>query len=953
METSTSAAPKTPAETTPLAMNSTVTTSSSTPQESPTMEENVKNLKRKVISVSKLMGVFESKEQELAKVRKELEEARKEITTLRAAPPKVDATVTGDIKRLSDLLATRTQQVKQAKLEADQAKERLSLMETSLARMTRQFKAMEMLKNQTEMKFARPDKVQEDLKDAQKKVAQLQKDLDQANRRSKQETSQLREKLMRASAETADRLVWQEEQKKKWENEEARRSQHLERKIVELEEQLSAAGTEQLLEMEFAKDELKDAQQELTRTGDRLKDANDKIRNLHHTIIELRVQKGALERKLEHRHEEMLGVDEFEEINPNDLDNRPSTSVRQEVSPNPPSGEQLQSALDALKGLTAQFSVLRWIQGSEDDKQRTAALEAQIRTLMNEKQALQDELTHQLTMPKPTRRLSVPTASDTIAAIEISKKKSRKRVIAEPMNASTVAQSDLLNEDVRSADYDAELGEDPYSIDHDASPLDPTADAQGIEKKLNKRKKTDVEPRTTTKKARSGVASLLTKTGKLRRRTTKSKSAIDITQLEIRNISLVPSIANPRSYFTSLMNSAFVHDSQAFMKLDMISNCMPDKLNDLFEAVKDKAKDIVGEVGSFRQEQDLNANNVAAWTMEGYTTITISTSLCPSEVYIVQLLCLVEKRLSEMKIADAFFHTMYDAILLAALTEDQLASASVLVRIVTGVCRALGDIQRPRVLAYDLLREISKPKSSLVLCEAMASVWPLVFMVTDDVAPEDPQRYMLKAWQAVLGTLQEASKDDEVGSKIPLIPFGFDTFTKKCEWPDLDDAPFVDELAAELMSIVRTPEFTQSCTTQPGYEFTLRKTLELLFIHGYEWIEVYNDFIKPELSKMMLDGCRYAFATPLVASVTRETRSNASKADENDKAVMDAAPIRLLLEAVLDSEATLDHQAQSALAIVVMSNGQEDQLEKVKQWYGNLKEGEQNALPAPLQDVLV
>ncbi|KAG0250441.1 hypothetical protein BG011_008348 [Mortierella polycephala] len=945
METSTSAAPKTSAEMTPLAMNTTVSTSSSTPQESPTMEENVKNLKRKVISVSKLMGVFENKEQELAKVRKELEEARKEITALRAAPPKVDATVTGDIKRLSDLLAARTQQVKHAKLEADQAKERQSLMESSLARMTQQFKAMEMLKNQTEMKFSRPDKVQEDLNDAHKKVAQLQKDLDQTNRRSKQETSQLREKLMRASAEIADRKVWQEEQKKKWENEEARRTQHLERKIVELEEHLNATGTEQHLEMEFAKDELKDAQDELARTGDKLRDANDKIRTLHHTIIELRVQNGALERKLEHRHEEILGADEFEEINPNDLNSRPSASVQQEVSPNPPSDEQLQSALDALKGLTAQFSVLRWVQGSEDDKQRTAALEAQIKTLMSEKQALQDELTHQLTMPKPTRRLSAPTASDTVAAIETPKKKNRKRVIAESMDAPTVTQSGHPNEDVRSADYDTELGDDSYIIDHDASSLDPTTSAQGIEKKLSKRRKAEVAPRTTTKKPRSGVASLLTKTGKLRRRTTKSKSAVDITQLEIRNISLVPSIANPRSYFSLLMNSAFVHDSQAFMKLDMISNSMPDKLNDLLEAVKDKAKDIADEVGSFRQGQDLNADKIAAWTMEGYTTITISASLCPSEVYIVQLLCLVETRLPEMKIVDTFFHTMYDAILLAAPTEDQLATASVLVRVVTGVCRALGDIQRPRILAYDLLREISKPKSSLVLCEAMASVWPLVFMVTGDITSEDPQRYMLKAWQAVLGTLQEASKDDEV-------PFGFDTFTKKCGWPHLDDAPFVDELAAELMSIVRTPEFTQSCTTQPGYEFTFRKALELLFIHGYEWIEVYNDFIKPELSKMMLDGCRYAFATPLVASVTRETRSNASKTDENDKAVMDAAPIRLLLEAVLDSEATLNHQVQSALAIVVMSNGQGDQLEKVKQWYGNLKEGEQNALPAPLQDVL-
>lgn len=58
---------------------------------------------------------------------------------------------------------------------------------------------------------------------------------------------------------------------------------------------------------------------------------------------------------------------------------------------------------------------------------------------------------------------------------------------------------------------------------------------------------------------------------------------------------------------------------------------------------------------------------------------------------------------------------------------------SVLVRVLAGICRTEGDIERARVLAYDLLRELDKPKYSLVFSAAIASVWPEVYKVTPDL----------------------------------------------------------------------------------------------------------------------------------------------------------------------------------------------------------------------------
>ena len=145
------------------------------------------------------------------------------------------------------------------------------------------------------------------------------------------------------------------------------------------------------------------------------------------------------------------------------------------------------------------------------------------------------------------------------------------------------------------------------------------------------------------------------------------------------------------------------------------------------------------------------------------------------------------------------------------------------------------------------------------------------------------------------------------------------------------------------MDIVRSPQFVEKCDTEPGYEFTVRKTLELVFIQGFEWIEVFNDFIKPEFLAMVLDPSRHKFAIPLIASITREARFGASST--LGSSAKDDSPVRQVFEAILASEATPQHQAASALALVSMSNGQVSRLEKTKAWFQNLEQDGKAALP--------
>ncbi|KAF8976957.1 transcriptional regulator swi6 [Entomortierella lignicola] len=890
-----------------------------------TTSENVKNLKRKVISVSKLMEVFKNKENETAALKKQMEEAQKEITELRQ---KANDNISSNkaLAQLQEQVAKQTQQVEQAQAEIKRAKADQKDAEEKLIRLTQKLKSTEALNTQLTAKTSGLDHVNGEVGELQKKLVSIQKEHDHANRK-RQEMSDMRERLMKAEAEKASRLDWLTEQKKKWEKDEKLRQdkqmQELQDRVNELEHQLEDIGTERYLEAEMSKEAIKIVEDKLKSAQLRLEDNNGKIRQLNQTVLELRIENGALERKVatfererESRDYDMAGVEEFEEFIPSQDVASGSKSTypnqqRASSSENPLSNRdlsqhQIDRALGTIEDLMTQFSVLRMISGSKDDKQQITVLIDQVKILTKEKHALQNELTRLLLgqaaqvspvlptqvaisdTPVNTAALSAPVSSDTIASIKSPKKTTRKRKITETtLEVATEPNQEIAPET------------NLETIDHNTS-LDNNTTNITDNKKIRKPRAAASSP-------------TLPKPRKLRLQATVSTKVYSIYYAWYKPQSLMVSCI-PIIDFSFLMNSAIVDDSQPYTKLDAIATVLPEKLNDLFEAVQAKAKEITHTVLVFRAEHDIVGDNIETWTLDDFSPITTSKSLCTAEVYVVQLLRLLQERFPDMDILNRFFVTISDSILKRAVDDEQLDKISVLTRIVTGVCRSQGDIERPRILAFDILREILNPKVALVLCEAIASIWPSVFMASSDAGSEDYQQLILKAFQAVLSTHQEAIKDVN-------IPFGFETFVRKCNWPSLADAPFVNELVDEMMDVVRAPDFMDVCSNKPGYDFTLRKALELLIIHGYEWIEIYNNFIKPELFKMMIDESLYKFALPLVAAITRETRHKSINVNEP---VTDISPIRELMEAILNSEATLNHQTQSAMAIVELSNGMSD-----------------------------
>ncbi|KAF9141039.1 hypothetical protein BGX30_005557 [Mortierella sp. GBA39] len=990
------------------------------------VSENVKNIKRKVISVSKLMEIFKNKESEMDAVKKELEAAKAQIGTLQQA--------------VANTPVVNTNEVDELKAEAEVTKTKLKESEAQISKLAQSLKSQQMLNHQLEEKTHGQERLTAEVFDLQKKLSLTNKNLEQANRKRSTEVTALREKLMKATAENSDRAAWIAENRKKWQQEEetrkSKRETELESKVEELTGRLDDVATERYLDMELAKEEVKTAEEKHQRLAKKVEELHEKQKALNTIIIDLRNENSELERRLENHQDteefmEMGGAEDFfEEIIPEQggageaggsqqtalistvehikspimtvkspimtvkspvlaakspiMIKSPVMTARSPVMSriskptgpmSPPmapvqlnagdlSKLQLDSALDTLEQLKIQFSMLRWVSGSTDDKQRIAILEDQVVTLTKERSALQETLTRQLTMPRPftppspyippptsMSAVTAPTAGDTIARVEPPARKGKRRRIEEEVED---LEMDL--------DHGVVTGLEDHHEDIIAHVKEPVRHSGAIT--LSASSATPAVPSVTTpsevpetpirrkpgrpKKNPEAVPEPPKQKRKYTKRETKaSVSTTDFSQLEIRNISvnpLTPSITNPLAYFSSLMNSPIVDDSQAHTKLDIIATILPAKLDALFEAVQKKIPDIVSTVKAYRKKSIHYSDKVQAWSLDGFDDIAICKSFSDPETNIALLICLLDARFPEMGIPSKFYTFAYESILHEATKEDRMETTSILLRVLTAVNQAKNNSQPIHILAYDLLRETTIPKVTLFLSETIAAVWPSIFIIPSDAKDEaDPRRLMFTAFQAVLGSLQAGAGE---GTKNYFV-----TFTKKCGWPVSDEAPYMDEVIKSIMDTVQAPGFVEKCQTTPGFEFSIRKALELLLIYAYDWEELFNDVLKPTLFKQIFDPTLHKFALPLVAAVVREARCK-SVDSKGQNTTNETQPVLQMLNAILKAEATLSHQAQSALAIVALSNGQREQLAEVCQWYESLKQTERVSMPRALQDVL-
>ncbi|KAF9353209.1 hypothetical protein BGX34_011732 [Mortierella sp. NVP85] len=787
-----------------------------------TIHGNIKEMKTRVLDFNKAKVLFDAREKEITRLNQELAKAQKTIEALQSESNNRPTRNQGD-DELRLLLATRTQEWEAAKADSTQASLRQKDAEERLAKQLQKLKAAEMLKQQLEAKTTDQDKLLQRLKD---QLKEQQKQLDASSRRSKQEVTELKESLMKAKAEKANRQEWLQEQKKLWEEQKKQESQKQKEKVSELEQQLEDAHTEHL-ENEMTKEQLRNATDNLQKTASKLVDANNKILSLNQGIMELQAKNADLERRLGSQNSNDMNesevTEEFEEVDTTRAI-VPSSSSRRLRLASPPtrrptetravlSTDELEGALRAIEGLKNQLQIHHTLSESNSGKQKITALSEQVRVLTEEKRALQDEVTRLLIQVRQGRRQSPPK--------NIQEQSSKGQPVQQALNRNENEPRTILGL----------TGASPTNADVPQTTPNPSVPA-----KRGRKRKADIEQPATpvlaipvsTGRPRQTRLPLLKKTRMAKKAANAKASEVDFSSIKIRNISvnpIIPDISNPLQYFTCMMHSAFTQDKLAIMKLNTLASILPDKLDNLFEAVQVKAKEIAPGVAAFCKDNEMIEDGEETWVLQGYEAIKISTSLSPSENYIVQAVCILQAR-------------------------------------------------------------------------------------------------------------------------FPEVSFGFSTLTERCKWPSIHNVPHIDSVVEEIMEVVRAPDFMTICRQHPRYAFALRKALELLFVQGFDWSEFYTNFLRPELFKEIVDESRYMFFMPLVAAVARDYRYRSKPSP------IDNSALKMFLEAVLFSQAKVEHQKEAALAIVMISDGQENSVGKVKEWLHQLDKEQKSALPQQLVAVI-
>ena len=84
-----------------------------------------------------------------------------------------------------------------------------------------------------------------------------------------------------------------------------------------------------------------------------------------------------------------------------------------------------------------------------------------------------------------------------------------------------------------------------------------------------------------------------------------------------------------------------MHDSGPFTKLNVMAKSLPQHLNALCHAAVKKSIGLAKDVAVYRQGRDITRDDTDDWSLDGYRTMTISNSLSPQEINIVQLICLL------------------------------------------------------------------------------------------------------------------------------------------------------------------------------------------------------------------------------------------------------------------------------------------------------------------------
>ncbi|CAJ0628166.1 18605_t:CDS:10 [Entrophospora sp. SA101] len=139
-----------------------------------------------------------------------------------------------------------------------------------------------------------------------------------------------------------------------------------------------------------------------------------------------------------------------------------------------------------------------------------------------------------------------------------------------------------------------------------------------------------------------------------------------------------------------------------------------------------------------------------------------------------------------------------------------LGYISRLCRLFVAICRTLNEIQRVRILCYDICREKTNNNFVLSILANTAVIWPCTLKMPNDF-DYDVIESLKKGHSIFLNIFECIAVDCIKEIKDSNISKLEETFTRFCSWNQTHEVPSLQEIFDNLINFVSSPEFHEFC----------------------------------------------------------------------------------------------------------------------------------------------
>ncbi|KAG9301274.1 hypothetical protein G9A89_012657 [Geosiphon pyriformis] len=331
----------------------------------------------------------------------------------------------------------------------------------------------------------------------------------------------------------------------------------------------------------------------------------------------------------------------------------------------------------------------------------------------------------------------------------------------------------------------------------------------------------------------------------------------------------------------------------------------------------------------------LNGEQFKKFSRATGSSIKLPSIIPKKETDVILFLWYLYMEFPESDFLEIFLQNASEQIVLSKNKSAELGFSSRLCRIFIAICRLSNNLQRARVLCYDLLREIKKPDYIFKVLENIAKVWPQVLRYSILLQTKMnegglcPLRIIVAIVAIIAVKILESSKEIQVKEM-------YNTFVQNCLWEKLDDAPSISDTLRDLIVILQSPSFQQRYNKEAlqgdfqEYRFNLLKSYELAAV-WCSWDDIFESLVCQTLWPMIKDEKAGDIPLEIIGTICRKGLFEVKRKKQIEQLVS-----RLSASIAPQSNASFTLQKRAADVILLLANGDLNQLDLVFRWYSSI-----------------